>query len=541
LVQEHVITSAQAAKGDWDVIIVGAGMGGCAAAYALSKYDLKILVLEKGQNNFAEPRGLSHEEPDPKARLSIGRWPTQVAGEVDGQRIQFWPPLGCGVGGSTQLYAAALDRFRPSDFAARVLEDGRDVSWPFGYDDIAPFYAEAEAQLRVRGTPDPADTALQDQTLPAPPEMSDEDAWFFARFESGGLNPYRLHCGVAFKPDCTNCLGTVCLRDCKRTAANGFLEPALATGRVRICPQTEVTRLHADAARVTSMTITCNGQEAEVQTNRVILASGAYFAPVLLLNSRSPDWPDGLANQNDQVGRNLMFHSERRMALWPKKGLSRDGIGKSITVRDFYEDETGEKFGEFQSTGAEARYGNIIYALRQMYDTSRFARVPVLRHFLRVPALIADKLFGGASIFALIVEDYPYPENRVRLDQDAPGQMRFAYRVPDELRKRARTVSRRLTRAFRGMPRLWLSPEVELNYGHPCGTLRAGSDPATSVVDGDGKAHGLENLYVTCGSVFSTSGGTNPSLTIAAFALRAGDRLGRKLTTQDTAKQPAEL
>lgn len=524
----RILSAAEAAARDWDVMIVGAGMGGCAAAYALSARSLQVLVLEKGRDELNGQKRIARDAAERSERLAAGRWPTQLAGSMNGRQRRFWAPLGCGVGGSTRLYAAALDRFRPSDFAPRTLPDGRRIGWPFDYAELAPYYEQAEARLQVHGTAGALEPAPGRSLLP-PPEMSARDAWLFRRFEAAGLHPYRQHCGVRYLPGCTNCLANVCERDCKQHAGNAFLEPAAARGQVWVCPESPVLRLEAGKDRVEAARVATASGEVVIPARNVVLAAGAYFTPVLLLNSANPHWPEGLANGSGQVGRNLMFHFDRRLAIWSRRGLSARGIGKAIAVRDFYEDSSGVKFGELQSTGGDARYDYVLYALRQRFDLSRLASVTPLRHLLRIPALLADRLLGGAAIFAVILEDHPYPENRVRADAAAPSGMRFDYTIPGELLERARRLEAWLGSALQGLRYMWLSPGIEPNFGHPCGTCRAGTDPATSVVDEEGRAHGLSNLYIACASVFPTSGGTNPSLTIAAFGLRLGERLAMRL------------
>ncbi|WP_299832330.1 GMC oxidoreductase [uncultured Roseobacter sp.] len=524
MTKHRSIEIAEAAEQPWDVIVIGAGMGGCAATYAIAQAGLRVLVLEKGQQDFKASATVDATETDPERRLSIGRWPHQISGVVDERRFDTWPPLGCGVGGSTLLYAAAVDRFRPVDFAPQTLPDGRVVSWPFDYRTLEPYYRKAEALLQVSGTPDPqAPQMIYDLAPPA--EASTRDRWFMTRFARAGLNPYRLHYANLNRPGCDACLGRVCLKECKRNARNSFMTAALQSGRVSICEKVTVVRLNAEPDRVRSVRVKAAQGEVDLTAQAVVVAAGAYFTPVLLLNSANTHWPDGLANQNDQVGRNLMFHADLRIALWSKRGLDGTGPKKSIALRDFYERPDGTKFGEIQSTGAEARYGNVIYVLRQRFDQSRFARWQLLRHLLRIPALLADRLLGGATIFALILEDYPYPENRVQADPQTPSGMRFYYTIPQELRQRGRQLRKLVDQSFKGMMRLWLSYDLELNHGHPCGTCRAGNDPRTSVVDASGRAHGVQNLYVACGSVLATSGATNPSLTIAAVALRIGEQI----------------
>jgi choline dehydrogenase-like flavoprotein len=353
--------------------------------------------------------------------------------------------------------------------------------------------------------------------------MCDRDAHLMAEFTAGGLRPFRLHCGIQYQEGCAECLGAYCPKRCKIDAANGLIAPALASGRLTICAMTEVTRLEADAGQVLAAHVQQEDDSARLTADRFLLAAGGYFSPALLLRSTGPDWPHGLANHNDQVGRNLMFHASEPMAVWPRKTLSNAGPTKTIAVRDFYAHD-GKKYGELQSAGQTASYGNVLYSLRLLFDQSPFRRVPLVRQLLRIPAWIAAKVLGEATVFATIVEDYPYPENRIVLD-DTPSGIRFDYTIHPELLARSRDFKTMLRRKIKHLRVMMLSHKATLNYGHPCGTCRAGDDPATSVVDADGKAHGVANLYVVDGAYMPTSGGTNPSLTIAANAMRIAERI----------------
>jgi len=524
---DHLISVATAAKTPWDIVIIGAGMGGAAATYGLSEQGRRILLLEKGLSHFAEETSVTREEPDPAKRLKSGRWPTQLTGVLDGKRFDIWAPLGSGAGGSTLLYAAALHRLRPADFERRKLPDGGHVEWPFSYGDLAPYYDQAEALFSVRGSDDPL-APEPGFDLPEPEPMCARDQFFFRAFATAGLHPYKLHSAISYLPDCAQCLGNICLRQCKRDARNSLLAPALETGHVFLCGEVSVERLDAGADRVRSVTVRQGAETHKIETNTVVLAAGAYFSPVILLRSKSEHWPAGLANRHDQVGRNLMFHASASVAFWAPKNLSRSGATKTIAVRDFY-DVDGEKYGEFQSTGLSAGYGNILYSLRMSFDQSRWRRLPLIRQLLRIPAWLAAKIFGEATIFATIVEDFAYADNRVLADDTAASGMRFEYRIRDELRARTIKLRALIRQRLRGLRSFALDRDVVLNYGHPCGTCRAGHDPRASVVDATCRAHGVKNLYVVDSSIMATSGGTNPSLTVAANALRVAAAIDKDL------------
>ena len=126
-------------------------------------------------------------------------------------------------------------------------------------------------------------------------------------------------------------------------------------------------------------------------------------------------------------------------------------------------------------------------------------------------------------MFVGLLEDMPRPDNRVVLDPADPRRIRFEYTVTRELSRRRSTFARCIRRRFGRSRTFFLSREPELNSAHSCGTLRFGDDPATSVLDPSCRAHGLDNLYVADASFMPTSNGVNPSLTIAANALRVAD------------------
>ena len=114
----------------WDAVVVGAGMGGSATAFGLAERGMKVLVIERGLDKHPANTTITEVVEDPNDRLRVARWPHQVSGKVDGHSFDFFAPLGSGAGGSTMLYAAALDRFRASDFAPRPHPAGGTLEWP---------------------------------------------------------------------------------------------------------------------------------------------------------------------------------------------------------------------------------------------------------------------------------------------------------------------------------------------------------------------------------------------------------------------------
>ncbi len=537
---DKIIDLDAAQMQDWDVVIIGAGMGGGSAAYALAKKGHKVLLIEKGLANFeGKCEGVEVEQEDPEERLANGRWPHKVSAHVDGALSDIWAPLGCGLGGSSLLYGAAIQRLRSEDLEPRTAPSGDAIDWPFRYSDLERYYQEAEKLFSVCGTKDPLEPD-SDCDLAPPPVMCETDQHYFQEFKNAGFNPYRLHVAVKYVEGCEECGGHICKNACKRDALNSCIIPALATGNLSVTERAEATRLEADENRVTGVSVKQDGGHYTVRAKVVALAAGAYFTPVLLLRSRNESWPQGLVNSSGLVGKNLMLHASDFIAFWSKRKYSRLGPNKTIAFRDLYSVD-GHKLGEFQSTGLTAGYGNVLYALRLLFDQSRFSKFTPLRHFLRIPAYFASRFFGVATVFATIVEDFPYEDNCVLVDESRPSGMRFQYTVRQEFRSRVMEMRTRVRKQLSSLRSIPMNIGVSLNYGHPCGTCKAGNDPATSVVDKDCKAHELDNLYVVDSSFMPTSGGTNPGLTIAANALRVADAIDRKLSQEGVALPKQDL
>jgi choline dehydrogenase-like flavoprotein len=527
---------------EWDVAVIGTGMGGATSGLELARLGYRVLFIEKGlylhgassaDADRARPGGWSES---PSERLRAGHWPLRLHGRTSFGEIEFFAPLGCGAGGSTMLYAAGLERFAPSDFRPRsnfpdIADSTLPEEWPVGYDELRPFYERAEALYRVRGTPDPLERGGEPVLLPPPP-LSERDQHLLASFQRLGLHPYRVHVGCEFVDGCTGCAAGPCAYACKSDAGRICLTPALEKFGARLLSQCEALALEADERRALGIRCRWKGKNLLVRSKIIVLAAGAYMTPALLLKSRSEHWPSGLANRSGLVGRNLMFHVSDYFAVAPLRRLPSDGPQKSLALNDFYH-SAGEKLGTFQAVGGALELGQIMQYIRDAAERERtwWKKLAgprplwwrkVSSPVVRLAALALSRLlnYGSAAVWANIVEDLPYHDNRIIADSQASNGMRFEYRYPEELRRRVQSFRRRLAEALRPHRVLVLTGENNLNFGHVCGTCRFGRNPETSVLNKDNRAHDLANLYIVDASFFPSSGGTNPGLTIAANALR---------------------
>ncbi len=504
----------------WDVVIAGAGMGGAVLAHGLARRGLRTLVVERGRDLIRDPAVFRGERAELHPRFEASRSDALRAAGREHRAIGWngtdvIPEVGAGAGGSTALYGGVLERFFPEDFEPRRHYEAADSalpeSWPLSYREIEPHYAEAERLFEVCGGPDP----LRERdsrgfgAWPGPASRALAEA-----FAQRSLHPYPVRRGRT-RERCEGCQGYLCPTGCKREAGSVALLPALAAGAVCVFGCT-VERIEADRARVLHLDVTRAGVGERLRARVFVLACGALRTPALLLASRGPDWPHGVANGSGAVGRHLMRHG---IDIWALRGASpveTADDAKAIAFTDFYA-RAGEKLGAVQSFGVPAP---LAYLHRQPSVPLRWRLGPLSSWLWR--------RYAKTPLMASILEDFPYPDNRLTLESD--GRPHVTYRLHESELRRRRTLQGLLRSAFRGLGATLVSGrDAPKALGHVCGTCRFGDDPKTSVLDRDNRAHGIDNLYVVDASFFPSSGGINPALTVAANALRVAGRIADRL------------
>ena len=512
----------------YDVIIIGSGAGGGTLAHRLAPSGKKILILERGDWLPREAHNWNVADVFGANRyVSEDTWQT-------GDGEPFHPQVHYFVGGATKLFGAALYRLRSQDFGEMRHHDGVSPAWPVGYDEMEPYYTEAERLYDVHGERggDPTEPYCS-APYPSPPISHEPRIQKLADdLKAAGYHPFYAPSAVlldeANRPysrciRCQTCDGFPCLLHAKSDAEVISVRPALKHPNVTLLRNARAVTLETNEAgtSVTGAIAEIDGVRQRFEADIVVVSCGAANSAALLLRSANDKHPAGLANGSGQVGRNYMFHNSQAvlaLSLTPNDTM----FQKTLALNDFY----------FGSKDFAFPMGNIQMIGKTLAGMYR-AEAPMLTAL--APGWALDQVARHSVDFWLTTEDLPAPDNRVTVDRD--GRISLAYTPNNQLatRKLYETLRDMLTKIGLQQPHLvarnlYMRSDIPLaGCAHQAGTCRFGDDPATSVLDRDCKAHELDNLYVVDTSFFVSIGAVNPSLTAIANALRVGDRLLERL------------
>jgi choline dehydrogenase-like flavoprotein len=501
----------------YDVIVIGTGAGGGTLVHSLASTGKSILILERGDY---VPREKANW--DSRAVNVEGRYQTKEEWR-DKNGKPLHPHTNYYVGGNTKFYGAALFRLRREDFGEIKHFGGISPAWPVSYDDLEPYYLQAERLYHVHGQrgEDPTEPAASG---PYPhPAISHEPRIqaLSDDFERLGLKPFHTPLGLQIDEKnpqsskcirCDTCDGYPCLIDAKSDAQTLCVDPALRFPNVSLLTNAYVERLETTASgrEVSRVVVTRNDATENYSADVVVVSCGAINSAALLLRSANDKHPHGLANSSDIVGRHYMGHVNS-VLLAVSKCPNPTLYQKTLAVNDFYlgSREWNHPMGHFSFVG-------------KLDGVALSAGAPAV-----APGWTLDLMAKHALSFWLTSEDLPDPNNRVTLDRD--GRIVLQY-TPNNQEAHARLTSKLKELMGLFARNLFLGDRIPLaGVAHQNGTIRFGSDPRTSALDIHCKTHDVDNLYVVDGSFFPSSAAVNPALTIMANALRVGDHLKQRL------------
>lgn len=468
---------------DYDFIIIGSGAGGAAAAYKLVSSGRRVLIIEKGRALPKDDSTLDVEKVMRRALFnSEEEW-------LDKDNRLFRPGEFSNIGGKTKWYGAALLRFSPDEFASD--EGFKCLPWPVSYDDMVPFYEEAEALLDIKNfvtEPDLKKILSGFQRKPG---------W---RIESLPMGLSRKI--LDYPKDARHFDGFASPRGLKNDSEVAFLDRVKGRSNLEIITGNPVVTFKSEEGAPHRINgVVC--EDGRVFNAKVVLlAAGALHSPRILqayversgLDKRLPNL----------IGRYYKCHLNSAV-LAVSASLRTDLLRKTVIMLN------------------EAFPHSSVQTLGWIDGEIISAQMP--RYF---PRLLSNMVGKRAYGFWLTTEDGSHTDNRVAA---AGGALKHPLLDYDASRLPASVAEHRsLVRSFRfSLAGLWnasFARTMGLSAtAHACGTLVAGKDPQESVVDGNGKVHFMENLYVVDGSVLPRISRVNPSLTIYAWALRVAERL----------------
>ena len=533
-----------------DVVIVGSGVAGALVAWRLAEAKLNVLILEAGPRidrleafkSYVAAREKNFNAPYPP----VPHAPTARLNAWNDYYINTGPNLFRGtytraVGGSTWHWAGSALRYRPNDFRMKS-SFGVGIDWPLGYDELAPFYDEAERALGVAGSKTEDWGAPRQSDYPIPPIPPT----YLDRVVGDVLGP--LGMSLAVFPQARNsvdyderpqCCGSascvpLCPIGAKYDASVHVLKAERAGARLE--PNAVVHRIETDANHRISMVhfLRPDGSTGSAAGRIVVLAANAIETPKLLLMSRDERTSKGVANSSSSVGHYLMGQIDQGT-----RGLTKAPIypyrGPVLTsaIREFRDGPFRSKHSGIGTSLSNEGWGH--------------ARGPQATALKLIDQALRGKPLQDAIAWVterqLVVgstaEPLPDSANRIVPDDtkhDAIGipRPRIHYRIDDYAKAGLTLAMRRHEAIFSALQ----ATEVETfpmvtSSGTVLGTTRMGDDRRQSVVDRDLRAHDHSNLFIVGGMVFPTAGVNPPTLTIAALALRASAQI-----KQDLAQMP---
>ena len=531
-------------RGPADVLVVGAGAAGAVVATHLARAGFDVVCLEQGRWHTADefPGESSPWElmlagpwhPDPNVRQLPQDYPCQVTG------AEIRPLMFNAVGGSTIHYTAIWNRLLPSDFRVRSVAGVAD-DWPFGYEDLLPYYERIDLEMGVAGLGgDPA------YPPGAPPPMPSHPIGTAGRKAAEGMNRLGWHWWPGTNAIASRPYGR--LAPCARrgTCQSGCPQGAKASTDITHWPDAlrHGARLET-GARVRELVLDARGRargavyrdeggaERLQEASVVVLAANGVGTPRLLLLSSSPRFPDGLANASGLVGRRLMLHPAAAVL-----GVYEDDLeswlgpaGQPVGSLQFYESDVSRGFPRGAKWDVIPGFGPQLLHARLPLDQTWG---PLIHESTR-------RLVGHAFDWFVTVEDLPQETNGVTLDpeltdSDGIPAPRIAYRIAPGAQAALEFNIARAIEAHEAAGAVGTSvARIHADCGwHLLGTTRIGAAPETSVCDPYGRTHDVPNLFVADGSVFVTAGAVNPTATICAFALRCAEHIVKTARLQET-------
>lgn len=506
-------------KVDFDAIIIGSGFGGSMIAHKLVNSGKKVLMIERGDWVVRGPHNWAENASVDLTPFYTMESPYRV---LAGGNKKFMGSYSC-VGGPSVFYGGVSFRFREQDFEnpPEIVGDS-GAEWPLTYRDFEPFYSEAEKLLNVAGDhgTDPTEPFRNGPYPQSPTGLSIISQRVDKAGRKLGFQPFALPLAINYSDNnnrskcikCTTCDTFACAVNAKNDLATVILPTLLRKG-LTLLPNMITTKLSVNNNQVSA--VECfskkDSQLYSFQAKKVILSAGALGSPHLLLAS-------GL-NENNPGGKNIGHHLMRHVnaivfGIFPGKPDKENIFHKQVGFLDFY-------FGHPTISNPTGKLGSIQQLQTPPVGLVR-EELPLLLGSIISPAV---KLLTG---LLTIAEDQPQFANHVsadwgKKDQFGLPQLNVVHYYSTRDKEAIQALMKKAKMILKEVGALFFYVHKIRTFSHAVGTVRMGKNPQTSVLDENCSFRGIDNLYVVDGSFMPTASGVNPSLTIAANALKAGE------------------
>jgi choline dehydrogenase-like flavoprotein len=514
---------------EYDYILVGSGVAAATLAKELLERNTatSILMLEAGPVVPAKDRRLWWDY------VVQGRRPYAYTydqpGETRSDGNIFWDfdeNRVLAYGGSTMHWGGWCLRFKPEDFELRS-RTGEGCDWPFGYETLESFYDQAEEYLSVCGGDDESWNQNRKKPYPLPPfEWTVVDGEMVTAFRKLGIEPGRMPMARYRK-----CMATGTCKYCPfgaRFSAQFILDDLAANPRYTnlqiqtLSPVTRILMGSKSKAIGVEFLHTPTGTIRKAHAAKIVVCAGAYESPKLLLLSNSAQWPNGVGNDHDLVGRHITSHSM----------LAVRGVKSPNTGCWYQEYDLPTLMSRTYDTPKEQKDGKLFIFKNRAVPSFDFAD-KMIRGLTRKQ--IISELTGSREMeLQAFLEEKGHPENRLTI---GPGKNRWGlpgtvvdFNRSTQETSRAKARLKPMEKVIVQMGYQITKSNVDNPGGHHAtGTCRMATTPQVGVVDENLRVHDTENVYVCSNAVFPSESAVNPTLTLTALTMRLAEHLaGRK-------------